>query len=642
MKKTLTVLLLVSTVAFAQFTGSIGTTANPLLKIGFGPRAAAMGNAYVGLSTDITGLWWNPAGLNQLNTYEAMASHHEWFHGIRDEFLALIWPQSPKNTYSFGLNFTSITGIEWWGADNRPGDDGTEVAYISAYEAMFIGAFTRQITNQFGVGVSVKGMFESLYGSSGFGGGLDVGLHYKASPVISLGAVLQNLGAMAYGGRTCMTPIQAQVGAALTLENLMNGANFLLDVQVPLDNNVSVHVGAEVWPLEILAVRIGYQTGPQSLFKKIDTTGTVSTSEQVGLGPLAGLTGGVGVVLDQYRVDYTIAPYGALGLTHRIALIAAFGERPRFGGVIVKVIDAETKQPLTATIDLEGLIRATHETDEKGHWERKGLASGTVEATASRDEYYPNSGSTEIKPGQTSELVIALSRIPPGGIVGVVTDVKTNMPLVATIHYTGPNDIEGKVKTDEQGNYQVPGLYRGEYDLYAEPDHPKYFPQEAKVMVDAGEETEKNFALLREKEVIVFHNIEFETGEARILPDFYNVLDQIGQILVDNPSIQVELGGHTDSRPIKTPEFKDNMALSQGRVESVRQYLIDKFNLTQDRLVAKGYGETKPIASNDTEEGMAKNRRVEFKVLTGIEYYHEIRQTTPDRRRREEEEEDNE
>lgn len=616
MKKTLIVFLLVATVAFAQFAGIRGTTANPLLKIGFGPRAAALGNAYVGMSTDITGLWWNPAGLNQLNTYEAVVSHHEWFRGIRDEFAGLVWPQSPKNTYSFALNFTSASGIEYWDEQNLPGTGADSL--IMAYEAMFVGAFTRQITTQFGVGVGFKGIYESLHDVSGFGGGLDVGIHWKASPTFGLGAVLQNLGAMAYGGGTYVNPIQVQFGAALTLEDVLSGLNLLADVRIPMDNNISVHLGGEIWPVEMLAARIGFQSGPQTIGE---------------LNVMAGLTGGVGLVLDQYRIDYTLAPYGVLGLTHRIALIAAFGERPRFGGVIVKVIDAETNQPLAATLQLEGLVRATHETDEQGRWERKGLASGTVAATASKEEYYPSSGETQIKPGQTSELVIALSKIPPGGIAGQVTDVKTNKPLVATIYYEGPNEIKGEVKTDDQGNYNIPGLYRGDYALYAEPAHEKYFPQDADVSVEAGGKTEKNFALLREKEVIVFHNIEFETGEARLLSEFYDVLDQIGQILVDNPTIQVELGGHTDPRPIKTPEFADNLSLSQGRVDAVRIYLIDKFNISEERLAAKGYGDTKPIASNETEEGMAKNRRVEFRVLTGIEYYHEIRSTTPDRPR---------
>jgi len=613
MKKTLVILLLIVAAASAQFSpDAVGTTAHPLLKIGFGPRAAAMGNAYIGLSPDITALWWNPAGLNQLNTYEAMLSHHEWLRGIRDEFAALIWPQSPKNTFGFGLNFTSAVGIEHWDADNQPvGQD----SLIMAYEAMFVGSYTRLLGSRFGVGVSLKGLYESLYDVAGYGGAADLSLHWKASPSFGLGLALQNLGpGMFYGGQSYLFPMQAQIGAALTIDDLLYGANFLADVRVPFDNSVSVHVGAEVWPLEILAARLGFQSGPQTLGE---------------LNVLAGLTAGVGLLLNNYRIDYALAPYAHLGLTHRLALIAAFGERPRYGGVIVRVIDAETNQPLAAHLKVEGVARTDRDLGTDGVWERKGLSPGKLSASASAQDYYPSSAQTHVKAGQTAEVVVALSKIPPGGIAGRVFDVKTDKPLVATITYEGPQGIKGEVKTDEQGNYTIPSLYRGTYTLHATPEHPKYFPQDAEVTVEPAKDSEKDFALLREKEVIVFHNIQFETGEARVLPEFYDVLDHIGQILVDNPTISVELGGHTDSRPIKTPEFPDNLALSQARVDAVRAYLIDKFHIDENRLVAKGYGESKPIASNETEEGMAKNRRVEFRVLTGIEYYHEIRNAAP-------------
>lgn len=627
MKKTLVVLLVLVTIGFAQFGTSVGTTAHPLLKIGFGPRAAAMGNAYVGLASDITALWWNPAGLNQLNTYEAMLSHHEWLRGIRDEFASIIWPQSPNNTFGFGLNFTSASGIEHWDENNLPATD----SIIMAYEAMFVGTYTRLIGNRFAVGVGLKGMYESLYDASGFGGAVDVGIHWKASPSFGLGAALQNLGpGMFYGGSRYNFPMQAQLGAAYTNEDILYGLNILADIRVPMDNDISAHLGVEVWPLEILAARIGFQSGPQSLSELYSLGGLW---DNLGFNPIAGLTGGVGLLLGNYRIDYAIAPYAHLGLTHRLAFIAAFGERPRYGNVIVKVIDAETNQPLAANLVIEGLVKTEKELDATGMWERKGLNPGRLKATASIEDYYASSGETQVKAAQTSELVIALSKIPPGGITGTVYDVKTEEPLVATLVYEGPKDIKGEVRTDEQGNYSIPALYRGTYSIHAKPDHPKYFPQDAEITVEPAKDAEKDFALLREKEVIVFHNIQFETGEARILPQYYDVLDEIGDILADNPSIQVELGGHTDARPIKTPEFSNNQELSQARVEEVRQYLIDKFNITDDRLIAKGYGEAKPIASNDTEEGMAMNRRVEFKVLTGIEYYHEIRHETPEEER---------
>jgi OOP family OmpA-OmpF porin len=88
-------------------------------------------------------------------------------------------------------------------------------------------------------------------------------------------------------------------------------------------------------------------------------------------------------------------------------------------------------------------------------------------------------------------------------------------------------------------------------------------------------------------------------------------LDDVGRALKENPNIRVEIGGHTDA----TGSDKADMAISVKRAESVKKYLMDKFNISADRLVVKGYGKTKPIADNQTKEGRAKNRRVEIRIL---------------------------
>jgi flagellar motor protein MotB len=93
------------------------------------------------------------------------------------------------------------------------------------------------------------------------------------------------------------------------------------------------------------------------------------------------------------------------------------------------------------------------------------------------------------------------------------------------------------------------------------------------------------------------------------------VLDRAGEILKGSPTIKVELAGHTDPREINTREFPDNWKLSQARAEAVRVYLIDKFGIAPDRLTARGYADTQPVGPNDTEAGMAKNRRTEFRIL---------------------------
>ena len=116
--------------------------------------------------------------------------------------------------------------------------------------------------------------------------------------------------------------------------------------------------------------------------------------------------------------------------------------------------------------------------------------------------------------------------------------------------------------------------------------------------------------------IFVLENIYYELDKADIRPDAAKELDKLVQILIDNPEIKIELSSHTDS--IATVEY--NMDLSQRRAESAVNYMIQR-GIAPDRLVAKGYGELRPIARNthpdgtDNPEGRQRNRRTEFKIL---------------------------
>ena len=108
----------------------------------------------------------------------------------------------------------------------------------------------------------------------------------------------------------------------------------------------------------------------------------------------------------------------------------------------------------------------------------------------------------------------------------------------------------------------------------------------------------------------VFDTIYFDPNKTNITPTAAKTLDRNGMVLKENPNIKVEIGGHTDS-----VGEKGNQKLSEKRAFSAKKYLMDKFNISGDRLIAKGYGSTKPVADNKTQEGRSKNRRVEFKVI---------------------------
>jgi OOP family OmpA-OmpF porin len=109
---------------------------------------------------------------------------------------------------------------------------------------------------------------------------------------------------------------------------------------------------------------------------------------------------------------------------------------------------------------------------------------------------------------------------------------------------------------------------------------------------------------------LVLEGVNFATGKAEITPESREVLDRVAASLVANPEIKVDVAGHTDN----TGSRAMNVKLSQARADAVRDYLVSK-GVSADRLSTKGYGPDRPIASNDTAEGRAKNRRTELNKL---------------------------
>ena len=109
----------------------------------------------------------------------------------------------------------------------------------------------------------------------------------------------------------------------------------------------------------------------------------------------------------------------------------------------------------------------------------------------------------------------------------------------------------------------------------------------------------------------VFENVYFNENKTNIDPVAAKALDRDGMTLKENPDIKVEIGGHTDAMGSEIAKQK----ISEKRAESAKKYIMDKFNISGDRMMVKGYGSQKPIADNKTKEGRAKNRRVEFRVI---------------------------
>ncbi|WP_078595010.1 flagellar motor protein MotS [Evansella clarkii] len=109
--------------------------------------------------------------------------------------------------------------------------------------------------------------------------------------------------------------------------------------------------------------------------------------------------------------------------------------------------------------------------------------------------------------------------------------------------------------------------------------------------------------------LVLQEQVLFESAEADVIPDAVPFLDKVGTLLESVPNI-VKVEGHTDSRPISTHRYPSNWELSGARASSVIRYLVDQHNLDPERFISVGYGETKPVVPNTSEQNFQQNRRV--------------------------------
>lgn len=116
---------------------------------------------------------------------------------------------------------------------------------------------------------------------------------------------------------------------------------------------------------------------------------------------------------------------------------------------------------------------------------------------------------------------------------------------------------------------------------------------------------------LAAKGVIDLYGVYFDTDKTDIKPESDATLNEIAILLKGNAALKLEISGHTDNTGTKD----HNMKLSQGRADAVMAALVSKYGIDAKRLTARGYGDTKPVASNDTDANKAKNRRVELRKI---------------------------
>lgn len=202
-------------------------------------------------------------------------------------------------------------------------------------------------------------------------------------------------------------------------------------------------------------------------------------------------------------------------------------------------------------------------------------------------------------------------------ITGKVLNAKDNSPLEANIAYNGLLDgvNYGIARTNPAtGEYKIVLPYGKKYDFSANAAN-FIGISETMDLTEIGDYQEivRDLYLvpIEVGSIVRLNNIFFETGKSELREESFNELNRVVELLNQNPNMTIELSGHTDN--VGNDAF--NKKLSQDRADACKAYLV-KQGIGESRLKSVGYGEDKPIASNETAEGQAQNRRVEFTILT--------------------------
>ncbi len=201
-------------------------------------------------------------------------------------------------------------------------------------------------------------------------------------------------------------------------------------------------------------------------------------------------------------------------------------------------------------------------------------------------------------------------------ISGRVLNSKTNSPISAKIVYEElpeGKEVGTAISNESTGEYKITLPASKKYGFHANSDGYLGINENIDLTkLEQYQELQRDLYLvpIEKGEKIKINNIFFEFGKSDLLPESFPELNRLAEFLQKNPEIKIQINGHTDN----IGSDKDNKILSQKRASAVQDYLINK-GIASARIKSIGYGESKPIKSNDTEEGRALNRRVEFIIL---------------------------
>ena len=298
MKKIIYVLLLISTISFAQSAGNSGMS---FLKIGFGARNVAMSDLGVVNVDDVTAINYNPALISNYSSPQIMLTHNQWIQDASSQLIGASFSMFGL-PFAFGVNTTSIDDIE---VRTTPGEPESNFNAHYFYSSLSTGF---NIYNKLSTGFTIRYLYEGLFSDEATGWGFDIGFQYKdLIEGLDLGTSLKNMGSMnELRNQSTKLPLDFRLGASysMDIQSIESDLNFITGIQKYLAaDNIHLHFGGEIFYDNIIAFRLGYVTGYES----------------------KGFTTGLGLYWKGINFDYAFTPFTYnLGSSHTISLMYTF------------------------------------------------------------------------------------------------------------------------------------------------------------------------------------------------------------------------------------------------------------------------------------------------------------------------------
>jgi len=283
------------------------------------------------------------------------------------------------------------------------------------------------------------------------------------------------------------------------------------------------------------------------------------------------------------------------------------------------VYDEKTNQPLVAsvTVTIKDTKPLALKTPATGKYEARIPETDAYQLSASSSGYQPKEIPVTLPTlGGDTTIVTDVYLTPIAKklmISGTVFDKKTNQPIRSKVDFTLRPDSKSTYSlAAEAGKFDLEVGNLGTYVLAGSAEGYLSSSDSIDFTSDDLSPMSKDLYLtpIEVGLTVRLKNIYFDFNKTTLKPESFVELNKVVDFLEQNPTVEVEIAGHTDSKG--TDEY--NNSLSQGRSQAVVDYIANQ-GIDVTRLVAKGYGESKPIDTNDTPEGQANNRRVEFTVL---------------------------